>query len=364
MITGHEETSTQRGAVELAPVRSGEELDWAALERWLRDQLPDLSGPFSVLQFPNGSANLTYQVQVGDARLVVRRPPFGQLAPGAHDMAREHRVLSRLHRCYDRAPRALTFCGDETVVGAPFFVMEYRPGIVVWDAVPESMAGLPDVGRRLGFAAVDALADLHRVDPAECDLADLGRPQGYLERQLAGWGRRWEMVAPEGGAPRAERLRDRLQETMPTSGPPAVLHNDFKLDNCQFTPGDPDRVVSVFDWDMATLGDPLVDLGTLLNYWPDGDRAPAALAELGLERLGLPSHAEVVERYRERSGADVSDVAWYVAYGGWKTVVILQQLHARYLRGESSDPRMGERGRLVAPLVEQSLAVLGEPLLT
>ncbi|WGX96091.1 phosphotransferase family protein [Nocardioides sp. L-11A] len=343
---------------ELAPVRPGEELDWVALERHLKEHLPELGGPLSVLQFPNGSANLTYQVTVGERRLVVRRPPFGKLAPGAHDMAREHRVLSRLHRAYPRAPRALLYCEDESVVGSRFFVSEYRPGIVVWDTVPAQLAG-PDAGHRIGLAVVDALADLHLVDPASCDLGDLGRPAGYLERQLRGWLGRWEAVSPEPGTA-VERAGAALVTALPATARDAIVHNDFKTDNCQFAPGDPDVVVSVFDWDMATLGDPLVDLGTLLNYWPGDDGSPA-LAIPGLENLGLPTKGEVVARYAERSGLDVdrATVDWYEAFGCWKTAVIMQQLYDRHLRGETSDPRMAERGAQVQSLGERALALLG-----
>lgn len=345
--------------LETAPVRPGEELDWAGLEVYLRAEVPGMHGEMTVRQFPNGSANLTYQVSFGDRRLVVRRPPFGQLAPGAHDMRREYKALSRLHARYDRAPRAFALCRDRTVIGADFLVVEYRPGVVVWDAVPDSMATLPDAGRRIGFAVVDALADLHAVDPAAVGLDDLGRPEGFLARQLVGWRKRWDAVALDDGDGLAEQLSDRLAATMPVSGAPAILHNDFKIDNCQFAPGDPDRVVSVFDWDMATLGDPLVDLGTLLNYWPDASDGPDAVHVLpGIDRLGLPARAEVVERYCARSGCDVIDAGWYEAYGRWKTIVILQQLYARYLRGETADERMRARGDQVTALTAVALEVL------
>ena len=271
---------------ELAPVRPGEDLDWAALEDYLKARLPELDGPMTVLQFPNGSANLTYQLVIGGTRLVLRRPPFGKLAPGAHDMRREHRVLSRLYRSYPRAPRAVLYGEDESVIGSRFFVSEYRPGVVVWDRIPGTMSGQADAGRRIGFAVVDALADLHLVDPESCDLGDLGRPDGYLERQLRGWQGRWAAVAPEAGTP-VERGGAALAARLPVPTRTSIVHNDFKTDNCQFAPDDPDVVVSVFDWDMATLGDPLVDLGTLLNYWPSDDGSPV-LAIPGLERLGLP----------------------------------------------------------------------------
>jgi len=339
---------------ELAPVRPGEDLDWDALERHLRLHLPDAEGEFSVLQFPNGSANLTYLVRFGDYPVVVRRPPFGEIATGAHDMRREHAVLSRLNAAYPRAPRALHYCADEAVIGAHFLVSEYRSGVVVWDHVPDSLAVGENPGRTIGFAVVDALADLHLVDPAACGLGDLGRPEGYLERQVRGWQRRWEAVAVAGGH-RIDHVGELLARQLPESGPPALVHNDFKVDNCQFAPGRPDVVASVFDWDMATLGDPLTDLGTLLNYWPDG--AIAADGVPGLETVGLPTRDEAVARYAERVGQDLTreSVAWYEAFGCWKTAIIMRQLYVRHLRGESSDDRMAVRGKQVGRISARAL---------
>ncbi|WP_235736673.1 phosphotransferase family protein [Nocardioides alcanivorans] len=313
-----------------------------------------------MLQFPRGSANLTYRVQFGDTHLVVRRPPFGVVAAGSHDMGREYRVLSRLHRVYDRAPRALLHCTDVEVIGAEFFVSEYREGVVVWDHVPAAISTDVEASRRVGLAVVDALADLHQADPAACDLADLGRPDGYLGRQLSGWQRRWDAVADLSELRDADttrhdmaRLGEWLLANEPRSQRAGFVHNDFKIDNCQFRPGDPDRVHSVFDWDMATTGDPLCDFGTLLNYWPDAslpqDHPERFIAASATRDLELPTRAEVVERYAAISDLDLSQIAWYEAFGCWKTAVILQQLYARHLRGEGTDPRMRQRGEMVAP---------------
>jgi aminoglycoside phosphotransferase (APT) family kinase protein len=332
---------------EVAPVRAGEELDWAALEGFLRDAVEDLPvDGMEVLQFPNGAANLTYLVRFGDRRLVVRRPPFGRLAPGAHDMGREHRALSKLWRGYDRAPRSFAFCDDHNVIGADFLVTDYRPGVVIWSTIPPSMAHHPAVGHRAGLAVVDALAELHAVDPAGVGLVDLGRPDGFVDRQLEGWTKRWLLVErPD--APEAMRtLSERLVASRPASRGGAILHNDFKLDNTQFEPGDPDRVRSVFDWDQVTLGDPLVDLGILLNYWPDPSDPPelAPVLNAGVTELGLPTRNEVVERYAARTGADLDQIRWYAAFAAWKTAVVIQQLYVRWLDGNSADHRMGERG--------------------
>jgi aminoglycoside phosphotransferase (APT) family kinase protein len=348
------------GASDLAPVRPGEDQDWPALEAYLHANLEDPDGPMEVLQFPHGSANLTYMVRFGDRRYVVRRPPFGGLAPGAHDMRREHRALSRLWRTFPPAPRSYLFCDDHSVIGSDFLVIEYRRGEVIWARIPDSMSHHPDVARRVGFAVADALADLHLLDPEEAGVADLGRPDGFVARQLSGWRKRWELSAGEDANAVMVEVADRLAARVPEPQSASVLHNDFKLDNCQFDPGDPGRVHSIFDWDMATVGDPLIDLGTLLNYWPDpSDPAEGGpIINTGMETLGLPNRAEVVERYAARTGFDPAPVAWYEAFACWKTAVVLRQLYVRYERGESTDPRMATRGPLVLPQARRAQTVL------
>jgi aminoglycoside phosphotransferase (APT) family kinase protein len=295
-----------------------------------------------VLQFPSGSANLTYLLRFGPTELVLRRPPFGVVAPGAHDMRREYKVLSRLWRNFDRAPRAYVFCDDHDVIGADFVVMERRRGEVIRGVVPRSMAHHPDLGRRISFALVDAMAEMHLLDPAANDLSDLGKPAGFAARQVAGWKTRWDLVRPEDGNPLMDEVPERLAASVPEPTRVSIVHNDLKLDNCQFDPADPDRVQSIFDWDMTTLGEPLVDLGTLLNYWPDPTDPPVSrrASHEGLLHMGLPTRAEITARYADRTGIDVSSAGWYEAFAQWKTGVVIQQLHNRWKRGESTDPRM------------------------
>ncbi len=356
-------------APELAPVRPGEQLDWAALEEYLRAHLVDLPGassrdgdpaPMEAVQFPNGSANLTYLLRFGATELVLRRPPFGVIAPGAHDMRREYRVLSKLWEGFDRAPRAFLFCDDDAVIGADFVVMERRLGDVVRTTLPASMVGLDDVGRRLGLALVDAMADLHLLDPDGLGLGMLGRPEGFAARQVQGWATRWDLVRPDDGPPEMDDLSTRLAATVPTPTRVSIVHNDLKLDNCQFAPGEPDRVQSIFDWDMTTLGEPLVDLGTLLNYWPDPADGPdqARSSNDGLLTMGLPTRAEVTERYAERTGLDVSSAGWYEAFAQWKTGVVIQQLHLRWVRGESTDERMATIADRLPTLAATATALL------
>ena len=348
---------------ELAPVRPGERLDWRTLEGWLRPRLaevlPEVAGPLDVVQFPNGSANLTYLLRLGPHELVLRRPPMGQLAPGAHDMKREHRVLSRLWRHFDRAPRAYLFCDDQAVLGADFFVMERRRGEVVRGAIPASMRGHADVGRRIAFALVDAMAELHALDPAACGLADLGRPDGFIDRQVAGWAKRWALARFDDSPAIMDELHRRLVASMPAMTRVSIVHNDLKLDNCQFDPARPDRVASIFDWDMTTLGDPLIDLGTLLNYWPDPrDTEATQRANPGLSAMGLPPRAEIAEHYAARTGVDVTAVRWWEAFALWKTAVVVQQLHRRWVRGESTDPRMATIADRMPSLIAAARALL------
>ncbi|MCH2335779.1 MAG: phosphotransferase family protein [Pseudomonadales bacterium] len=330
---------------ELDAVRSGEELDWEVIAEYLRQKLPpeiDTSGSFRVLQFPNGSANLTYMIAFGSHELVFRRPPFGSLAPGAHDMRREYKVLSRLWQHFALAPRAYVFCDDHAVAGADFLVMKRCRGEVVRGVIPSTMRRHADVGQRIGFALVDAMARFHRVEPGGSRLDDLGRPEGFVMRQLQGWKKRWDLVADAQYTSSMTDIFDELVATMPSPQRVSLVHNDLKLDNCMFDPDDPDRVVAIFDWDMTTLGDPLIDLGTLLNYWPDpkDDSSIVGLAHAGMERMGLASRREVIARYGELSGMDVSHADWYAAFARWKTATVVQQLHHRWAVGDSTDERM------------------------
>ncbi len=331
---------------ETADVRPGEQLDWQTIEAHLRANLPadvDTSGPFLVEQFPNGAANLTYLVAFGDrTELVLRRPPFGTIAPGAHDMKREYKVLSKLWRFFDKAPRAVLFCDDHAIAGSDFFVMERRRGEVIRGILPADMRSEPNVGKRLGFALADAIAEFHLLDPEACGLADLGKPDGFVERQVSGWRKRWDLVADPLHDATMTGLHGRLAASLPPTQRVSFVHNDLKLDNCMFASGDPDRVVAFFDWDMTTVGDPLIDFGTLMNYWPDpGDSVDVKRASHdGMARMGLPSRSEMAARYGERTGFDLANLPWYEAFAQWKTAVVVQQLHHRWKVGDSTDERM------------------------
>lgn len=339
-----------------APVRPEEEQDWEAVAAWLRGRLPGAEGPMAVSQFPGGHSNLTYLLGFGDRQYVLRRPPLGPVAPTAHDMAREYRVLSALWRVFPPAPRPYLLCQDPDVLGVPFYVMERRRGLVVRTEVPPEIGDDPQRRRGVSEAVVDTLVALHAVDWAAAGLAGLGRPAGFVERQVRGWAERYERARTR-DIPAIRDLARWLAERIPPSLPPVLLHNDYKLDNLMLDRGDPTRVVAVLDWEMATLGDPLVDLGVLLCYWPDPDDPPArrqVVSQVTAER-GFLRRREVVARYAARSGRDVSRIAFYEVLALYKVAVVVQQIYARYHRGQTRDPRFAGFEERVVGLAEAAL---------
>ena len=332
-----------------APIRAEERFDEKRVAAELRRALPELVGDSPIVfdQFPGGAANLTYRAVAGAVELVLRRAPLGEVALGGHDMAREYRVLSRLWRRFPKAPRAFHFCEDAEVMGKPFFVMERRHGSVVREAWPEAYAE-PEMRRGVCEDLVATLAELHTVDPGSVGLADLGRPDGFVERQVDGWSRRWD-------AARTRELADMdlltAELTRRVPGPQAVtiLHNDFKLDNTMLDDGG--EIVAVLDWDMATRGDPLVDLGTMVAYWVD-DAGPthAVFGDRVQALTPYMSRAEVVDRYAAATGFDVSQVRFHVALAFYRIAVILEQIYARYVRAQTTDERFASFGP-AAPLL-------------
>ena len=330
-------------------MRAGEELDLERLEPYLREQLPETRGVFDVRQFGGGHANLTYLVRFGETEYVLRRPPPGPLPKGGHDMAREYRVLSKLWRSFALAPRAFVLCMDHEILGADFVVMERRRGIVIRRALPAAIAGDPAAAKALGENFIDTLANLHRVDVDA--FADLGRPHGYLERQLDGWVMRWEAAATP-DVPDARALVARLRATRPESGPPALVHNDFKFENAIVDANDPTQFVAILDWDMCTVGDPLADLGNVLSLWIDpGERPEIISSTMPTDAPGFPTRAQLVERYALATGRDCSRSSWYFTFNVFRYAAISQQIYARFLRGQTQDPRFAKFGPYVASLI-------------
>jgi len=323
------------------PVRPGEELDIERLSAHLQAHLEGFAGPLTVSQYPGGHSNLTYLVRAGSSEMVLRRPPFGSRVKSAHDMGREYRMLSALHRSWGKVPRPLLWCEDETVLGAPFYLMEKVEGVIL--RAPRKPRGLdlaPDAMRIVSQALVDTLAELHRVDLAAAGLAGEGRPQGFAKRQVEGWTERYDRARTDDVA-EAEAAARWLAVHVPEDGPPAVVHGDYKYDNLVLDAPDPGRVLAVLDWEMATVGDPLLDLGTTLAYWVDPDDPPELRAlPLGPTQLaGNLSRREVVARYAAASGREVRDPLFAYVLGLFKVLVIAQQIYRRFAEGHTRDPR-------------------------
>jgi aminoglycoside phosphotransferase (APT) family kinase protein len=313
------------------PVRHGEELDTAALTRYL-------GSPVEVLQFPNGHSNLVYLVRAAGTEYVLRRPPLGPVAPKAHDMGREYRVLKAVHPHFPEAPRVFSYCDDDTVIGAPFFLMERRYGTVL----RTQKAACP---RLTSAAFVDCLVRLHAIDISTADLSSLGRPEGFIERQVRGWADRWYKAQTE-AMPAMDTIIAWLNDTIPPAQAATLIHNDYKLDNVMLSESQ-ERIEAVLDWEMATLGDPLADVGLTLCYWTNPSTAPALTTG-----EGWYTREEFIERYATATGRDVSRLAYHEVLGIFKLAVILQQIYFRFHRGQTHDERFRAFDKRVRALVD------------
>ncbi|MEE2804079.1 MAG: phosphotransferase family protein [Pseudomonadota bacterium] len=351
-------TSVQDQDPELIPQRLDERLETARLEPFLRQNLPQTDGELSVLQFGGGHANLTYMLRFGKSEYVLRRPPLGPIAPKSHDMAREHRVLSRLCQGFPLAPESYLFCDDESLIGAPFQVMERRRGIVIRRHLPPDIAGQPDVNRRIGEMVIDALAALHTVERAAVDLTTLGRAEGFTERQLVGWTDRWK-GAGAGPNQDMERLIDWLHKNRPKQEQHALVHNDYKLDNMLVDSGKPWQAVAILDWDMCTSGEPLADLGYLLNQWAEPTDPAAWIEESTMPTAepGFPSRDEAIERYISRTGFNCDQIHWHYAFAAMRFAVIIQQIYIRYVRGQTKDDRFATFNSRVATYIAKGCTI-------
>ncbi len=338
-----------------AGIRSGEELDLARLEPYLHRQFPDLNGPVNVAQFPSGHSNLTYSVTLGGNEMVLRRPPFGSKVKSAHDMGREYHVLSQVHSVYP-VPRPLLYCADESIVGAPFYVMERVRGIVLRRNLPSGFDLPPDTARQLSESFIDNLARLHNLDYNAIGLGELGRPQGYLERQVKGWIERYYGSKTD-ELPEIEKITAWLTSRMPAQSGSTLVHNDYKYDNMVLDPDDITRIKAVLDWEMCTLGDPLTDLGTALAYWVNADDPPDwQMVRWGPTAIaGSLTRAELLERYARQTGRDVSNIVFYYVFALFKVAVIIQQIYYRYYHGLTKDTRFASMGEVTKMLLRAGL---------
>ncbi|MEU6929897.1 phosphotransferase family protein [Streptomyces sp. NPDC046385] len=331
-------------------------LDPERLRGFLDRERPGLvGGPLTARLIEGGRSNLTYRVTDGTGRWVVRRPPLGHVLATAHDMRREHRVISALRSTAVPVPETVVLCEDESVLGAPFYVMEFVPGTPYRSAAELAPLGAART-REAVLGLVDTLVDLHAVDPAAVGLDDFGRPEGFLDRQLRRWGK--QLAASRGRElPGIDELHAALGRGLPASPAPAVVHGDYRLDNVLI--GEDDRIKAVLDWEMSTLGDPLTDLGLLVMYsapleLPDSPISTTASA------AGHPTPGELIERYAARSGRDTGAVSWYTAFAWFKLAVILEGIHYRYTLGQTVGAGFDRIGELVPVFIEHGLTTLQE----
>jgi aminoglycoside phosphotransferase (APT) family kinase protein len=337
-------------------VRPGEEIDVARLEPFLRAHFPGETDALVVRQFPSGHSNLTYSLRIGLREMVLRRPPFGSKVKTAHDMGREYRVLSKLHDHYAPAPRVLLFCNDLSVLGAPFYLMEPIHGVILRRDVPAGLDFSPEVVQRVSESFLDNLALLHSLDYNAVGLADLGKPQGYLERQVRGWIERY-YGSKTHDIPEVETISTWIQENMPASSAAALIHNDYKYDNVVLDPSDLTRIIGVLDWEMCTIGDPLTDLGSALAYWVDASDPPEILeTRWGPTTCsGSLTRRELVQRYSQKTGRDVSEMAFYLVFARFKIAVIVQQIYYRYHQGLTRDGRFATMPERIKHLLGAAL---------
>jgi len=344
-----------------APVRAGEELDSSSLGAYLRLQFcgaaaPDSATKIEVEQFTGGHSNLTYLIRFGADQFVLRRPPLGPVAPTAHDMPREFHLLQALHPHFELAPQPILLCEDVTVIGAPFYLMERRQGLVVHDRLPAEIGADNNLRRCVSESVVDTLVALHAVDVYATGLVRIGKPLGFVERQVRGWSERWAR-AMTSDVPEMNEVARWLAENQPARSETGatIVHNDFKLDNIMLDPRNPGRVVAVLDWEMCSVGDPLIDLGLLLCYWTLQSNVERQSLRAVTSGPGWLTRAEIIERYARQTGRDLSRILFYETFARFKVAVIIQQIYFRFARGQTSDERFRNFDRLVLELARAAV---------
>ena len=345
------------------PVRKGEELDEAALHGYLRATLSaeysgsDSSPTLEIRQFPGGHSNLTYLISYGAHEFVLRRPPVGPVAPTAHDMPREYRLLSVIHPRFPLAPKPVLLCEDASIIGVPFYLMERRRGIIIRSKLPEGFGEDLDLRRRVSENAVDTLVALHQVDVHSSGIIEMGRPAGFVTRQVKGWADRWQRSKTT-ELPEMDEVIGWLNQRIPVESlrDTAIVHNDFKLDNLMLDEHQPSRVVAVLDWEMCAVGDPLVDLGLFLSYWTmKGGGAENSSLRAITNGPGWLRREEIIERYEKATARNLSRIVFYETFARFKVAVVIQQIYFRYVKGQTRDERFRHFDLLVSELTRDAL---------
>lgn len=340
-------------------LRPGEELDLTALDGYLRQHLPsaqiDPSASIELEQFPGGHSNLTYLVRYGAHEFVLRRPPVGPVAPTAHDMPREFNLLSVINPRFPLAPKPVLLCEDASVIGVPFYLMERRRGFIVRQTVEGALKDDLELRRRLSETVVDTLVALHAVNIYESGIVKIGKPEGLVRRQVRGWADRWQR-SKTGELPQMDKVIEWLDQKMPPESPDAtIVHNDFKLDNLMLDAADPSHVIAVLDWEMTTVGDPLIDLGLMLTYWTMKGGGQSSSLRAVTNGPGWMTREEIIQRYEAKTGRDVSRILFYETFARFKVAVVIQQIYFRYVQGQTRDERFRNLDQLVSALVIEAL---------
>ena len=348
------------------PVRASENLDWKNLESYLRQNLKekfagelDVSAEMEVEQFPGGHSNLTYLLRFGSQEFVMRRPPFGPAPPKAHDMAREFRILENVHPVYPLAPRPFVLCENTNIIGSIFYVMERRHGIIIRTDETPQLTDNPAARLKVSKAMVDALAELHLVDVYANELNNLGKPAGFVERQVRGWTERWH-GAQTSRLKEMDLLAAWLVERLPPDAPrPTLVHGDFKLDNVMLNAENVGKIVGVFDWEMSAIGDPLVDLGIFLCYWVHTSTAGQrdSIASV-TNREGYFTREEIIENYAAKTNFDLTNVTFYEVFAVFKLAVVIQQIFYRYFKGQTDDARFARLNERVEWLAQIGIKII------
>ena len=320
-------------------VRGEDAFDVAAVDGYLKQHVNGLQGAPAVKQFPGGASNLTYQLSYPGRDLILRRPPGGQIPKSGHDMRREYTVQSKLAPVYPYVPKMVCFCDDQSVIGSDFYVMDRMRGIILRSNLPRGMTLTPSEARELSTSWVERLVDLHKVDPVAAGLQDLGRGGGYVARQIGGWSKRYT-AARTYNVPSFKKVIAWLEDNTPDDVANCVIHNDWRFDNIVLDPDDPQKIIGVLDWEMATLGDPLMELGCALSYWVEaGDARLAQKFRRQPSHLpGMLTREEIIAMYAEKSGTAIDDIRFYRVYGYFRLAGIIQQIYKRYHEKETTNP--------------------------
>ena len=344
-------------ASDTIPIRQGEELDTSAIENYLREHLHNLpEDNLAIQQFSFGKSNLTYQLKMGEWEAVLRRPRLGPVAPKAHDMEREYKILKEISPHFAAAPEPYLFA-DESVIGSPFFVMERKRGIVLDTDFPEGITPGREICRSLSETMVNHLVELHSIDYTKTKLTEMTKPDGFMERQVIGWIRRYERAETD-IVQGVEQLKQWMLKNVSESETPAIIHYDYKLNNAMFNE-EMTEMVGLFDWEMTTVGDPLADLGVAMSYWIQPDDSDLLKKGMGKPPVtvtpGFMTRDEFMEHYARKSGRDLANMNFYQTFAYFKLAVICQQIYYRWKKGQTKDPRFAHLDKFVSSLIQYAL---------